>query len=396
MPDPIHPFASIARRSVPVPPILKIRPPALSLADGKARVTAEVSATEGHREIWYETAEQHAAGFVTDRCDGFVVGLLFQAMRRGADIVVHGAMSSQLWHSLTHFYIPMMSRAFPALRRIAILPEELITQRTNAAGVATGFSAGIDSFAAVIQHFDEERHRDHRVSHFLFNNVGSHGHGTPQDDRRLFLQRYEAISPIAAELGIPVIQVDSNIGELFPSDFIRTHHALNAAVPLALQNLFQRFYYASAYKYADCGVMRTDDIARFDPFAVHLFSTESLDCVSSGGQMSRVEKTAAVADYEPSYRYLNVCVDPAAEGANCSVCFKCSRTILTLELLGKIHLYERIFDREKFRTVRGRYIRMLFRLKPASFENEITDLAIARSQEWWVPLLKLRRLLARD
>ena len=259
-------------------------------------------------------------------------------------------------------------------------------------GVATGFSGGIDSFATVIQHLVQDSSPDHRVTHFLFHNVGSHAHGKPEDARKLFWQRYEKVQPFAREMGIPVIPVDSNLGEIFPLDFIKMHSALNASIPLVLQNQFQRFYYASTYKYADCGVNRTDDIARFDPVAFHLLSTESLQCVSTGCHLSRVEKTKLVAAYEPSHRYLNVCVDPAFKGQNCSVCFKCSRTLLTLELLGVADRYKDVFDLEKFSRVRSQYLLKVLRYKRGSFEAEIAELFRERGRGIFLGAFWLRQL----
>ena len=172
----------------------------------------------------------------------------------------------------------------------------LARRETSAQGVATGFSGGIDSFAAIIQHFVRETSPAFRVSHLFFHNVGAHGNNVGSRGRRtqtlrtLFRQRLERVRPFARSSGSPLSCVDSNISEVVPIDFLRMHHALNAAVPLVLQNQFQRYFYASTYRHADCGVASCDDIARLDPFAFHLFSTETLDCVSSGCHLSRVEK----------------------------------------------------------------------------------------------------------
>ena len=100
-----------------------------------------------------------------------------------------------------------------------------------------------------------------------------------------------------------------------------------------------------------------------------------------------------VAAYEPSHRYLNVCVDPSFEGRNCSVCFKCCRTLLTLELLGVADLYKETFDLEKFRRVRNRYVLKVLRYKRGSFEAEIADLFRAKGAGLPVVAFRLRHLL---
>ena len=364
----------------------------LDVENDVARLSARITCDDGQpRELWYSLPAALKDWFITGRSDGFVVGLLHQAMERNEDIVTADPMSSRLWHGLQNIYIPMMTQAFPGLHPIKIIPASLTNEVKPARGVATGFSGGIDSFAAVVRHFARETSPDHRVTHFLFHNVGSHGDKSAGDDRRLFRQRYEIVQPFAREAGIPTVPVDSNLAYVFPINFLTMHHALNTSVLLVLQNQFHRYFYASTYQYADCGVAYTDDIARFDPFAFHLFSTETLDCISTGGEMSRVEKTRLVATYEPSHRFLNVCVNPAFEGRNCSDCFKCRRTMLTLELLGLDHLYHRVFDFKKFAGVRRQYLKSIILHKPHSFEAEIADAFYARRSWWWKYLLQAGR-----
>lgn len=364
----------------------------IECSDNLTKIIALLRSGAEDLEVYFTLPSDYTHWFSTDRCDGFVVGLLFQAMARREDIRTELPMSSRLYHSLQEFFIPMMAQAFPDLHPIRILPASLVGYPSPARGVATGFSGGIDSFATVVQHLAREDSPSHKVSHFLFHNAGSHSTGDHEAARRLFWQRFETLKPFTDQVGIPFVAVDSNISEVFPIDFIGMHSALNASIPLILQNQFQRYYYASTYKYADCGVNRTDDIARFDPLAFHLFSTEGLDCVSTGSQMSRVEKTLLVSEYEPSKKFLNVCVDPAFEGKNCSVCFKCCRTLMTLELLGKAEAYRGVFDLEKFRAIKNDYLLRLLRYKRGSFESEIAELYREVGAGPMVRALRLRKM----
>ena len=229
--------------------------------DDQCRLVVKITCGDGQRELWYSLPTARVDWFSSDRCDGFVVGLLLQAMERNEDIVTKSPMSSRLWHNLTQFYIPMMTQAFPNLHPIKIIPASLTNDVKPARGVATGFSGGIDSFAAVVQHFVREISEDHRVTHFLFHNVGSHAHGSAEGDRRFFRQRYETVLPFAQEVGITTVPVDSNLGHVFPMNYVKTYSAVNPSVLLVLQNKFHRYYYASGYKYADCRVAPVKDIA---------------------------------------------------------------------------------------------------------------------------------------
>jgi hypothetical protein len=109
--------------------------------------------------------------------------------------------------------------------------------------------------------------------------------------------------------------------------------------------------------------------------------------------MTRVEKTELVSAYEPSYRHLNVCVDPDYEGSNCSVCFKCRRTLLTLEMLGVVDKYSRVFDLKKYRSIRNGYLVETLRYDAGSFEAEIAGLIRSRGSGVTAAAFRLRRLL---
>jgi hypothetical protein len=112
---------------------------------------------------------------------------------------------------------------------------------------------------------------------------------------------------------------------------------------------------------------------------VHLLSTETLDCVSSGGQWSRVEKTGRVAGVPGAARWLNVCASVAAGGRNCSTCAKCCRTLFTLEMLGALDQFATAFDLAAWAKARNRYVssQVLNSRDDSPFTREIREHARA-------------------
>jgi len=162
-------------------------------------------------------------------------------------------------------------------------------------------------------------------------------------------------------------------------------------VPLLLQNLIGKFYYSSGDPYEDCRVAPADEISTLDLLVIHLFSTETLDCISTGCQYTRLEKTRKVIPFEPTHRWLNVCINADGNGRNCSVCSKCCRVLLTLELLHATHLYERVFDLKRYRQVRRQYIRGHILHAAGSSERGIVQLAQEVCTERWAGLLRLRQ-----
>jgi hypothetical protein len=357
-------------------------------------VQISVTVTRGQREdiLWYSVPHQWGEALSTESSDGFLVALLHLAMISGERLEVDGAISEKLFHNLVFFYMPMIAQSLPGLKPVPVIPNKLKVSHASGNAVAAGFSGGIDSFAMMVDHFLNERIPHYKITHLLFNNVGSHGKLGADKARKLFLDRYEKIRGFVEDMNIPFIRVDSNIDEFIQLPFIKIHSSLNASVPLILQNLIGKFYYSAAHKYEDCRVAPAADIALLDPMAVHLYSTEMLDCISTGCQYSRVEKTRLVSQFKPSYLWLNVCTDAHGNGSNCSVCPKCCRTLLTLELLNAIHLYEWVFDLKRYRQVRRKYIQeQVLHAKEGSLEYEIVHLARGVCTERWGDILRLRQ-----
>lgn len=345
----------------------------------QARIQCRYTAGGKTGTLWYSVGRQHGNKLGTDRYDGFLVGLLLKAMELGEDIEVHGGISTRLHFNLTHYYMSILSQVIPSLKPIRI-HAGLLAPAANVpapGGVGSGFSAGIDSFAVLHDHYIKESRPGYRITHLLFNNVGSHGDRDFTAARTLFHQRHEAVRGYPAELGLEFIKVDSNLSDILCMDFERTHTPRNLSVALLFQNLFSRYYYASTFQYRDCFVGETFDMAFTDPFAVHLLSTETLDCLSTGSQLSRVEKTRNVAAVPGAERWLNVCTQVKAGGRNCSSCVKCCRTLMTLELLGKLDAFAGVFDLGLWNRLRNRYVstQVLDRWRALPLTREIRDYA---------------------
>jgi hypothetical protein len=177
------------------------------------------------------------------------------------------------------------------------------------------------------------------------------------------------------ELGLEFIKIDSNLSDILKWKFEQTFVPRNVSAILMLQKLFAKYYLSSSYKYEDCVIKPHFLISLTEPMSVHLLSTEMLECISVGSQYSRVEKTRRMANVPGSNRWLNVCVSPSPDGENCSVCAKCCRTLLTLEMLGILENFAQVFDLYKWRKVKNGYLIKALEDKNDIFIKEIRDYA---------------------
>lgn len=333
-----------------------------------AKVSADFVSPDGTKTMWFECDAEYADQISAETSDSFFLIALLIAMQRGFDLRIEGPLSSRLYHNAKTQYMEVLHVLIPSLRKIRIEASKLIRQNWGGTGVMTGFSGGIDSFCTIIDHSEGRVPPEFQVSHLLFNNVGSHGQ--TEKDEAVFRERYARLVPHAQTLGLPFIAVNSNLDDVLDTNYQLTHTLRNVAVALLFQKGCARYLYSSTVHYGEARVEPTYDMGFADTIGLSLLSTETMTCQSSGSQRQRFEKTAIVASYPPTYAALDVCVAPViAEKTNCSKCWKCMRTELTLEVLGMLDRYEGVFNLNRYRQFRWLFLaRILAGTRPLARE----------------------------
>jgi hypothetical protein len=358
---------------------MKISKPEILRQENEIVFRVRVESSEGIEILWY-SLDKKFMDFLTDFCDAPLVALLIPAMAKGEDVYLAGTISERLWYNVSGPYQRLLQLVIPSLRGIRIFPGEVQSRNHRAPGVATGFSCGIDSYCVLADHHYADVPSGFRVTHLLFNNVGSHGEG----GERLFRERCARIEPVAERMGLPFIMVNSNVDAFYRKDldFQQTHTPRNASVPLLLQGGIGRYMYASAYNFTDAFVGATYDMAYCDTTALPLLSTERLDAISVGSEYTRVEKTLRVAEIPDSYRTLYVCVSPK-KAENCSECWKCMRTLLTLDIAGLMDRYSASFNLDTYKHQWSKYIGSVLRSRDPLLREIV---AFARDRHYPFPL----------
>lgn len=302
-----------------------------------------VADVEGRPPLWF-SVEKRYGELIGDRADHVLIALLMPAMKEGRDLHIGGTVTDSLLHDANEDLQRLLRMEHHVLGPIRVTADAVEPPATRAAGVATGFSGGVDSFATLSEYFwGENVPTSRRVTHLLNNNVGAHGDG----GRALWQVRRAPLERIAAELGLPFVAVDSNLDEHYPRiGFIESVTLRNAAVPHLLGAGIGHLHLASAIPFPYVRVDDTGEIARIDTMLVPLLSTSSVTITSANSGLTRVQKTLALIG-RPEARHLDVCTngDPART-RNCSACSKCMRTMLTLEIAG--HLQEFCADTFSF------------------------------------------------
>lgn len=379
--------------------MLVIDKPEIKRRGKETVVLAEYAINNDRSHLWFSVSEEYEKYLVTENADAFVIGLLLLAMKNGESIQVNASMSRRLYYSLTHYVIPALNLANPEWKPIEIVVSGQLTSRDlNEAGAAgTGVSCGIDSFCTIVDHLDCER--EFEIKYFTFFNAGSHGEMGGDLARKVFLDRLELVKPFAEKVDIPIIAMDSNISEILLMDHQQTHTVRDVACVLNLQKLFRNYYYASAYRF-DYFELNPRSSGGYDLLLLSMLSTESTTFFSSASQYTRVERTEKVSNYPLSYSHLNVCTASSQTGdvQNCSVCAKCLRTQFTLDLLGRLHLYNDVFDNAKYTKNKYKAVARALRYRKRDpYSREIMDLM--KATQFRIPFtsrLYCLGLMARD
>lgn len=350
--------------------------PRVEREDDRVRVVSEVS---GRRPLWFSVEGRHAE-LLGDRADHVAIGLLMPAMKEGRDLHVGGTVTDSLLHQANGDLQLLLRLIHPGLHPIRVTAGAVEVPAARAAGVASGFSGGVDSFATLAEYlWADDAPASLRVTHLLNNNVGAHGH----EGEALWRARRAPLAEAAAEFGLPFVTVDSNLDEHYPRiGFIQSVTMRNAAVPHLLGAGIGHLHLASAIPFSFVRIDSSGEIARFDPFLVPLLSTSAVTVSSANSGLTRVQKTLSLIG-RPESRYLDVCTDDdPARTRNCSQCPKCMRAMLTLEMAGHLQDFcPRTFSLAPYLERRDAFIASVL-ASDGPYPREIRDYAKQIGWHW--------------
>jgi hypothetical protein len=210
------------------------------------------------------------------------------------------------------------------LQRMALTRYRPRRDRTPASGVGCFFTGGVDSFHSVLANKE-------RLTHLVF----VHGFDVPLEGLpALRADVTEHVRAAALELGLPLIEVETNLHDLSDtrhSPWGTTYHGVAlAAVAHLLSGVVGEMIIGATHAYADLFPYGSHPMT--DP----LLSASGLRLVHHGCEADRVEKTVACAASPVAMRHLRVCWENRDGTYNCGTCKKCLRTMIALAIAGNL------------------------------------------------------------
>lgn len=308
--------------------------------------------------VWYEFDGGLRDYICVEVIDGILVNLLLYAMEHDYDIESEEAVSDDLYLNLTSYLIPAISKNVPKYHKIAIYAPTVNIKFPSKNAVGASLSGGVDSFYTLLKHCDQAE-KEFNITHLTFFNAGASGAMGGKEARERYHQRIDWIRNVADEMQMKLVCVDTNINEFLRQAHEPTNTFRTLAIPLLLQKLFSKYYFASSYEFDQFKFLETDT-SFYDILNMSCLSTKNLRFYLDGAEASRSKKLQFISNYPITYDKLNVCV---ADAHNCGKCDKCRRTMLGLYGLHKLDLYKNTFDVDYFKAHKHEYFKVMLALR---------------------------------
>lgn len=321
---------------------------------------------DGSLEIVNIEVNQEFGDFlVIDRIDSLVWGLLHFAVSNGYDIESDLPITEDLWYNLEYNFIDTLATN-PGNFRISICAPLVSAMPHKSNIVGTGISCGVDSLYTIASH-EERVPIPYRITHLCFFDAGSHDTGKESDfSNELYMGRLALCRRFAEEYEYGFIQIKNDLYKLIDKyagySHIENHTFMALSCIYAIQQAFSKYYYSAGISYHNFSCTSKHpkgllDSAYYDLLTLHIATIPHLKFISAGGAIDRISKTKIVASYKPAMKYLNVCVNSVE---NDSSCFKCIRTMLTLDALGCLERFRKVFNVDYYKAHRKKYIEYMY------------------------------------
>jgi hypothetical protein len=305
---------------------MKLHEISLKRADGVVRLVGDIESESGKRDATYFAFPEEYETFVSLTGDPFAVAMLAPAMAAGESLTIVPEISRQLLLGL-HRVRDLMLAWFPEFHPIDIDAVSREPSPSRPAGrAATFFSGGIDSFYTLLKYRRQES-LPAPLTHIIF----MRGIETRLELVEAFDDSRRLSEEIAQREGVECIVGETNIRTTCRLHWEKRYFGSGlAATALALAGGFDFVCVPSDYSYHD---IRPNGSS---PLIEERFSTEHLQLLVDGAEVSRAEKTGRILgwDRELVLKYLRVCTLNMGGAYNCGECYKCVRTAIALAISG--------------------------------------------------------------
>lgn len=308
---------------------MRVSPPELVAspnAPGRVRLQAAVH-YRNHlarpEHVWFEVDEQ-LKDQLSLSGNPWLVALLPLALTLKEDLEIAAPVDPLLLENAQKLQ-SLWTSWYPRLSPVTIRAERLPAAAASDQMTGLFFSGGVDSFYSVL-------HAGSTSAYTIDELVFIQGADILLSNARAFERASATIRHACQVMGMPVQIMATNLRS---TRFRQLHWdqmgsgPLLGACGLALEARYRQLLISSTWAAADLHPLGSH------PQADPLYSTATTSFIHYGDWADRIEKTEFVSRYPVALDHLRVCWE-SPSGDNCGQCLKCLRTMIVLEVIGKL------------------------------------------------------------
>ncbi|HKF83386.1 MAG TPA: hypothetical protein VKB23_10555 [Solirubrobacterales bacterium] len=277
------------------------------------------------RRIWFRSETE-----VVPNADGVLAACLMPAMRGGGKLVIDEPLSPRVlrrqrdYQAIQQAWSHDWNYDEEPLKEVEVEAPSRPPGSTAPTGrVASFFSGGVDSFAAIVANPE--------ITDLIFvRGVDILPRLTHQDG---LADEVEArLREAAAELGKPLHVVETNVREL--SDPLIRWEPYFACPLIAIAHFFAPLF--DRVLIAGDTDHETQPLMGAALLVDELWSSEDVDVVDWGGRLNRERRVEMIARHPVVQNTLRTCWENPGGAYNCGRCRKCLLTMISLEAIGAL------------------------------------------------------------
>lgn len=316
--------------------------------------SADVFWNEHQERVYYAIPSELQDAICQTNADAFIVGFIQLAAKYNEDIVVNGRpISKELSTNIETILIPTFNKMGCGTIPIRIEAEYYENSFPKRNG-ATGISLGVDSFYSILTNTPQN-------VKYVLNVLDCNDFDDLLQDIHAYDTKSDRKKAVADLLKCKYVPVLTNMNAILSLDYNygQTHSFIHLSIALMLMNQIDVYYYSTGYADNDFRLDLSDS-SHYDVLISQVVTYDNFKMVTSGGDVTRVQKTGYLSKFTVTQEYLDVCLknrhDTQKGIVNCSVCAKCRRTMVTLDVLGKLDGFSKVFDVDYFQNHKPWYI----------------------------------------
>ncbi len=294
--------------------------------EGRIEVSARFASSSGSYRLWYRIEEKLKEALAVN-ADPFVLGTIHLAMQTGEDVLVRGEVSPSLLQNLEVLQQAWSTWKPNKYRQVEIrATTEAEPNLPPRHATISSFSGGVDSSFTAFRH---ARGATTRFPFPLRASVMVHGFDIPLEEEEGYRRASAKAERQLGTLGLTLHRVATNFRQL-PVDWVDSFGAAVASVLTLFQGGFDTGLLPSGIPFAAYRSL----VEGSNPITDPLLSSAAFKIVADGSGFQRIEKVAALAQWQEGIGDLRPCSRNPVRDENCCECEKCIRNILSFRALG--------------------------------------------------------------